>query len=46
MQDATKEELKDGSRDVRERRSRDAIVRELREVFRRFGYEGATLTHF
>jgi TetR/AcrR family transcriptional regulator, lmrAB and yxaGH operons repressor len=31
-------------KEARERRSRDAVVRELREVFRRFGYEGATLT--
>jgi TetR/AcrR family transcriptional regulator, lmrAB and yxaGH operons repressor len=44
MQDETKEAVRNGPREVRERRSRDAIVRELREVFRRFGYEGATLT--
>jgi TetR/AcrR family transcriptional regulator, lmrAB and yxaGH operons repressor len=31
-------------KEVRERRNRDDVVRELREVFRRFGYEGATLT--
>jgi AcrR family transcriptional regulator len=31
-------------REGRERRSRDEVVRELRDVFRRFGYEGATLT--
>lgn len=31
-------------KEVRERRSRAEVVRELREVFRRFGYEGATLT--
>ncbi|WP_269747415.1 TetR/AcrR family transcriptional regulator [Variovorax sp. WDL1] len=29
---------------MRERRSRAEVVRDLREVFRRFGYEGATLT--
>lgn len=31
-------------KEVRERRSRNDVVRQLREVFRRFGYEGATLT--
>lgn len=30
--------------DVRERQNRDEVVRKLREVFRQFGYEGATLT--
>lgn len=31
-------------KEPRERRSRDDIVPQLREVFRRFGYEGATLS--
>jgi TetR/AcrR family transcriptional repressor of lmrAB and yxaGH operons len=31
-------------KDARERRSRDEVVQQLREVFRQFGYEGATLT--
>jgi TetR/AcrR family transcriptional regulator, lmrAB and yxaGH operons repressor len=31
-------------KELRERRSRDQVVRQLREVFRRFGYDGATLT--
>jgi len=31
-------------REARERRTRDQVVPQLREVFRRFGYEGATLT--
>ena len=30
--------------EVRERRTRVAVVRQLRNVFRQFGYEGATLT--
>jgi TetR/AcrR family transcriptional regulator, lmrAB and yxaGH operons repressor len=31
-------------REVRERRRREDVVPQLREVFRRFGYEGATLS--
>ena len=31
-------------KEVRERRNRAQVVQDLREVFRRFGYEGATLT--
>jgi len=31
-------------KETRERRSRDDVILQLREVFRRFGYEGATLS--
>lgn len=31
-------------KEARERRSREEVVPQLREVFRRFGYDGATLT--